>query len=155
VEAREGEDLRLAVPLLDPAAKLSLGLSRDPAKLRLGLARDSAAELRFGLARDLVAEQARCRLREDCASSSCLAPTPADGGAATDAGEVGDSKISMESDPRPWSLDLVPPAVHVTLTLEPSQVLLPPPSPPRARPTTPVDGGAAADGRREDFSLSS
>jgi hypothetical protein len=151
VEAREGEDLRLAVPLLDPAAKLSLGLSRDPAKLRLGLARDSAAELRFGLARDLVAEQARCRLREDCASSSCLAPTPADGGAATDAGEVGDSKISMESDPRPWSLDLVPPAVHVTLT----QVLLPPPSPPCARPTTPVDGGAAADGGREDFSLSS
>jgi hypothetical protein len=96
VEAREGEELRLAVPPLDPATKLCLGLSRDPAaKLRLGLARNPVAELRFGLARDLEAEQARFHLHEDCASSSCLAPTPVDGGAATDAGEVGDIKISI------------------------------------------------------------
>jgi hypothetical protein len=96
VETREGEDLRLAVPPLDPAVKLGLGLSHDSmAKLRLGLARNPAVELRFGLARDLEAEQARCRLREDSASSSCMALTPADGWAATDAGEVGDSKISI------------------------------------------------------------
>jgi hypothetical protein len=66
------------------------------------------------------------------------------------------TSASMASDPRPRCLGLVPPAGDATPALDPSQVLLPRPPPPRAWPRLrrrQGSGGRPGGGRQEDFNL--